>query len=47
LKSVILQRKPEITFNGQFLDFARHYGFTSHPDLAPRAEPTRRDGSRG
>ncbi|HXX35034.1 MAG TPA: IS21 family transposase [Thermodesulfobacteriota bacterium] len=37
LKSVILQRKPEITFNGQFLDFARHYGFTPRPCTPGRA----------
>lgn len=29
-KSVIIKRKPEIIYNGQFLDFARHYGFTLH-----------------
>ena len=37
LKSVILQRKPETTFNGQFLDFARHYGFTPRPCTPGRA----------
>lgn len=30
LKSVVIKRKPEITYNTQFLDFARHYGFTIH-----------------
>lgn len=28
LKSVVMQRKPEIKLNAQFLDFARHYGFS-------------------
>ena len=28
LKSVVIKRRPELTFNGQFLDFARHYGFS-------------------
>lgn len=28
LKSVVIKRKPELTFNPQFLDFARHYGFS-------------------
>jgi transposase len=31
LKSVILKRTPEMTFNPQFLDFSRHYGFSIHP----------------
>jgi transposase len=30
LKSVVTSRKPEITYNAQFLDFARHYGFSIH-----------------
>jgi len=30
LKSVVLKRKPEIVYNPQFLDFARHYGFAIH-----------------
>lgn len=30
LKSVVLKRKPEIVYNTQFLDFARHYGFAIH-----------------
>lgn len=37
LRSVVLRRKPEITFNGQFLDFARHYGFTPRPCTRGRA----------
>jgi transposase len=28
LKSVVISRKPEITYNARFLDFARHYGFS-------------------
>jgi len=28
LKSVVTKRKPDITYNAQFLDFARHYGFS-------------------
>lgn len=28
LKSVVIRRKPEIVYNGQFLDFARHHGFS-------------------
>lgn len=31
LKSVVIQRKPEMILNAQFLDFARHYGFSIHP----------------
>ncbi len=31
LKSVVLERSPELKFNAQFLDFARHYGFSIHP----------------
>ena len=30
LRSVVLRRRPEIQFNAQFLDFARHFGFTIH-----------------
>ena len=30
LKSVVLERSPELKFNAQFLDFARHYGFSIH-----------------
>jgi transposase len=37
LKSVVLHRKPEITFNGQFLDFAHHYTFTPRPCTPGRA----------
>lgn len=37
LKSVVIQRKPEIIFNAQFLDFARHYGFSIHPCTPGRA----------
>ncbi len=37
LKSVVLKRAPEITFNPQFLDFARHYGFSIHPCTPGRA----------
>ncbi len=28
LKSVVTSRKPGVTYNAQFLDFARHYGFS-------------------
>jgi transposase len=28
LKSVVISRKPELTYNAKFLDFARHYGFS-------------------
>lgn len=28
LKSVVITRKPELTYNARFLDFARHYGFS-------------------
>lgn len=31
LKSVVISRKPELRLNAQFLDFARHYGFSIHP----------------
>ncbi len=30
LKSVVTKRRPELTFNPRFLDFARHYGFSIH-----------------
>lgn len=30
LKSVVLRRYPAIEYNPQFLDFARHYGFSIH-----------------
>jgi transposase len=31
LKSVVIERSPDLKFNAQFLDFARHYGFSIHP----------------
>jgi len=31
LKSVVVERSPALKFNAQFLDFARHYGFSIHP----------------
>jgi hypothetical protein len=34
---VVLKRSPEITFNPQFLDFSRHYGFSIHPCNPGRA----------
>jgi hypothetical protein len=37
LKSVILQRTPQTVYNAQFLDFARHYGFSIHPCTPGRA----------
>jgi transposase len=37
LKSVVLKRSPEVTFNPLFLDFARHYGFSIHPCNPGRA----------
>jgi transposase len=37
LKSVVLKRTPELTLNPQFLDFARHYGFSIHPCTPGRA----------
>ena len=37
LKSVVIRRKPELVFNAQFLDFARHYGFSIHPCTPGRA----------
>ncbi len=30
VKTVILKRKPVLEYNAQFLDFARHYGFSIH-----------------
>lgn len=30
LKSVVIRRRPETVYNGQFLDFAAHYGFSIH-----------------
>ncbi|MFH0986207.1 MAG: IS21 family transposase [Candidatus Omnitrophota bacterium] len=30
VKTVILRRKPVLEYNAQFLDFARHYGFSIH-----------------
>ena len=37
LKSVVLSRTPELTFNPQFLDFVRHHGFSVHPCTPGRA----------
>ncbi len=37
LRSVVLSRSPELTFNPQFLDFVRHYGFSVHPCNPGRA----------
>jgi len=37
LKSVVIKRRPEIIFNSQFLDFARHYGFSLHACTPGRA----------
>lgn len=37
LKSVVIKRKPEVVFNTQFLDFARHYGFSVYPCTPGRA----------
>lgn len=31
LRSVVIQRKPDIKLNAQFLDFARHYSFSIYP----------------
>jgi transposase len=31
LKSVVIKRKPEVVFNAQFLDFARHYRVSIYP----------------
>lgn len=30
IKTVVIQRSPELQFNAQFLDFARHFGFSIH-----------------
>jgi transposase len=30
LKSVVIRRKPELAYNAQFLDYARHVGFSIH-----------------
>ena len=37
LKSVVLQRTPQTIYNAQFVDFARHYGFSIHPCTPGRA----------
>jgi len=37
LRSVVLKRTPELVLNPQFLDFARHYGFSIHPCTPGRA----------
>jgi transposase len=37
LKSVVIKRRPEIIFNSQFLDFARHYGFSLYVCTPGRA----------
>ena len=37
LKSVVIKRKPELTFNAQFLDAARHFGFSIHACTPGRA----------
>ena len=37
LTSVVVKRKPEVVFNPQFLDFARHYGFSIYPCTPGRA----------
>jgi hypothetical protein len=37
LKSVVIQRKPELILNAHFHDFARHYGFSIHPCTPGRA----------
>jgi transposase len=37
LKSVVLSRIPELTFNPQFLDFVRHHGFSVYPCTPGRA----------
>lgn len=31
LKSVVTARRPDLSYNDQFLDFARHYRFSIHP----------------
>ena len=30
IKTVVIERSPELKFNAQFLDFARHFGFSIH-----------------
>jgi transposase len=30
IKTVVIQRSPQLKFNAQFLDFARHFGFSIH-----------------
>ncbi len=30
IKTVVIERSPEMKFNAQFLDFARHFGFSIH-----------------
>lgn len=30
IKTVVIQRRPELKLNAQFLDFARHFGFSIH-----------------
>jgi len=30
IKTVVIERSPELKFNDQFLDFARHFGFSIH-----------------
>ena len=30
VKTVVIERSPELKFNAQFLDFARHFGFSIH-----------------
>ena len=37
LRSVVLKRRPELVLNPQFLDFARHYGFSLYPCTPGRA----------
>ena len=37
LKSVVLQRSPEVRYNPAFLDFARHYGYSIHACNMARA----------
>jgi transposase len=34
---VVISRSPEVKFNAQFLDFARHYGFSLYPCNSYRA----------
>jgi transposase len=37
LKSVVINRRPELALNAQFVDFARHYGFSIYPCTPGRA----------